>query len=123
MSRWLRYALAEARKAPHHQWKVGACLVRGGNIVGTGFNRYRNSPAIVGASGVSYHAEEVAIRRAGSTDGTTLFVARITKSGMLGLAKPCQRCQQLALEAGVSTVYWTTPTGWDWCRLSELVAA
>jgi tRNA(Arg) A34 adenosine deaminase TadA len=118
--RWLRLALVQAEQAPHAQWRVGAALVRGGSILSTGFNRYRNSPAQVELSGVSYHAEEAAIRKAGNVKGATLYVARITRSGALGTAKPCERCQELLWNSGVHTVVWTTPKGLMKDRLSVL---
>ena len=119
----MRLALNEARKAPHHQWKTGAVLVRGGSVISTGHNRYRNSPTIVELAGVSYHAEQVVLRRAGDPGGGTMYVARVTKSGGIGNAMPCQRCQALLSRAGVHTVAWTTPHGVQWCRLADLVAA
>lgn len=119
----MRLALNEARKAPHAQWKTGAVLVRGGSLISAGHNRYRNSPTIVELEGVSYHAEQVVLRRAGDPRGGTLFVARITKSGGIGMARPCERCQALLTQAEVHTVAWTTPHGIEWCRLADLVAA
>jgi tRNA(Arg) A34 adenosine deaminase TadA len=119
----MRLALNEARKAPHHQWKIGAVLVRGGSLISSGQNKYRNSPTIVDFEGVSYHAEQIALRRAQETDGATMYVARVTKSGGIGNARPCPRCQALMRDAGVHTVVWSTPTGIEWCRLAALVAA
>ena len=85
--RWLRMALLQAEQAPHAQWRVGAALIRGGSLLSTGFNRYRNDPARVELSGVSYHAEAVALRKAGDSQGATLYVARVTRGGELGNAK------------------------------------
>lgn len=107
----MRLALKQASLATHDKWKVGAVLVRGGSLISTGFNRYRNHPMHVGADGVSYHAEEVALARAGDPRGSTIYVARVTKSGILGMAKPCGMCQQLLLDNGVRTVVYTTPLG------------
>lgn len=109
--RWLNRALTQAEQAPHEQWRVGAVLVRGGRLLSVGFNRYRNDPSQVDLAGVSYHAEAVAIRKAGFTEGATLYVARVTRSGDLGSAKPCARCQRLIAHHGVHTVVWTTPDG------------
>ena len=118
--RWLRLALLQAEQAPHDQWRVGAALVRGGSVLSTGFNRYRNSPAQVELGGVSYHAEEATIRKAGNVKGATLYVARVTRSGNLGTAKPCVRCQELLMESGVHTVVWTTPYGLQKARAFTL---
>lgn len=107
----MRLAIKQATLATHEKWRVGAVLVRGGSLISTGFNRYRNHPMYVGADGVSYHAEEVALMRAGDPRGSTIYVARITKSGLLGMAKPCEACQQLLLDNGVRSVVFTTPAG------------
>lgn len=77
----------------------------------TGYNRYRNNPALVGANAVSYHAEEMAIMRAGDPRGATIYVARITKGGLIAMSKPCQKCQELLLENGVCTVVFTETDG------------
>ena len=118
--RWLRLALAQAEQAPHAQWRVGAALIRGGSVLSTGFNPYRNSPAQVELDGVSYHAEDAAIRKAGDPKGATLFVARVTRSGRLGYARPCERCQELLMLNEVHTVVWTTPFGLEKARCSSM---
>jgi tRNA(Arg) A34 adenosine deaminase TadA len=120
--RWLRLAILQAEQAPHAQWRVGAVLVRGGSVLSSGFNRYRNDPSLVELDGVSYHAEEAAIRRAGDPDGATLYVARIKRDGDLGMAKPCQKCQQIILDTGVHTVVWSTSEGLSKERTPALCA-
>lgn len=119
--RWLRHALVQAEQAPHARWRVGAVLIRGGSVLSTGYNRYRNDPAQVEFGNASYHAEEVALRKAGDAEGSTIYVARITRSGALGLAKPCPRCLDLLITEGVSTVVWSTPSGLDKARVNRLV--
>lgn len=119
--RWIERAIRQAEQAPHDKWRVGAVLIRGGRFLAAGYNRYRNDPALVGADGVSYHAEAVAIRKAGDAHGATLYVARLTKGGALGLSMPCDRCQSLIEESGVRTVIWTTPDGMVKCRPTALL--
>ena len=120
--RWLTLATQHATTAPHSQWRVGAVLIRSGRVLSTGVNRYRNHPSKVSLDGVSYHAEEVALRRAGDAAGATIYVARITRSGILGMAMPCDRCQQLLHEHGVHTAIWTEPSGWGKLRVREMEA-
>ncbi len=107
----MRLALKQAHQAPHDKWRVGAVLVKGGSLISTGFNRYRNNPAIVQIDDVSYHAEEVCLMKAGDPRGATIYVARVTKSGVTGMAKPCEKCQELLLEHGVRSVVYTTTDG------------
>jgi len=119
--RWIRLALLQAEQAPHEKWRVGAVVVRGGSVLGTGFNKYRNDPSQVQYGDISYHAEEVALRRLdGSAYGATIYVARITKGGDLGTAKPCLKCQGLLVENGIHTVVWTQPNGLDKSRIKHL---
>lgn len=119
--RWLAVATAQASLAPHDKWRVGAVIVGGGRVLGMGFNRYRNDPSQVTLEGVSYHAEQVAIRRAGDVRGATIYVARITKSGYISMAKPCASCQELLLENGIHRAVWTEMDGWGKARLRENV--
>jgi deoxycytidylate deaminase len=118
--RWLVKAVDVCDEATHKQWRVGAVLVRAGRVISTGANRYRNDPALVEYEEISYHAEEVAIRRAGNAEGATIYVARITRSGKVGAARPCKRCQALLLEHRVHTAVWTEPYGWGKQKLNRL---
>lgn len=121
--RWLDSAVNLTSLAKHEQWRVGALLVKGGRVLSMGVNRYRNHPSKVGIEGVSYHAEEVALKRAGDARGATIYVARVTRSGIMGLARPCERCQELLAEHGVHTAVWTTPTGYGKSRIAQMVWA
>ncbi len=118
--RWLTNAVNLAEMSTHPQWKVAAILVKGGRVLSMGVNRYRNSPAKVGLEGVSYHAEEVALKRAGDASGATIYVARVTRSGYLGLAKPCEKCQELLETHGVRRAVWTTQHGYGKQRIESM---
>ena len=118
---WLSKAVSLAHQASHTQWRVGALVVKSGRVLGSGTNRYRNHPSRVDRDGVSYHAEEVALRRSGRVSGSTIYVARVTRSGTIGLALPCPRCQQDLLESGVTTAIWTEPMGWGKAKISDLL--
>jgi tRNA(Arg) A34 adenosine deaminase TadA len=107
----MRRALMMAESAPHEKWRVGAVIVRGGAVLSTGYNRYRNSPSIVQLDGVSYHAEEAALRMVGNAEGATIYVARVTKTGLLSLARPCPKCVPKLKEAGIHSMVWTHPLG------------
>lgn len=119
--RWLANSVQLAQNAQHSKWRVGALIVKNGRVLGYGVNRYRNNPARVELEGVSYHAEEVAIRRAGTVSGATIYVGRITKSGMIGLALPCLRCQLHLHENGISTAIWTEQQGWGKAKIADLL--
>jgi tRNA(Arg) A34 adenosine deaminase TadA len=106
----------------HPRWKVAAVLVRSGTPVATAVNRARNSPAQVPVADVGYHAEHRAMRSApGRCRGATMFVGRVRRDGSPGLAKPCAACVAAMALAGISTVVWTTETGYDTARISTLI--
>lgn len=122
-NRWIHHSISLTDTATHYQWRVAAVLVKGGRVLSTGVNRYRNHPSKVCLGGVSFHAEEVALKKAGDVRGATIYVARVTRSGILGLAKPCERCQELLEDHGVHTAVWTTPYGFDKAKIEHLVSA
>lgn len=119
--RWLSKTINIAQQASHAQWRVGSIIVKSGRVLGYGTNRYRNHPSRVDLDGVSYHAEEVALRRSGNVAGSTIYVGRITRSGTIGLALPCPRCQEELVTQGVTTAIWTEPMGWGKAKITDLL--
>lgn len=95
----------------------GAVVVKSGRVMGTGWNRDRNSPNIVSPehikSDCSYHAEQVAIREAGEYNvrNAVIYVARVNKRGQDRNSKPCPRCSDLIDRAGIKRVIFTTEAG------------
>ena len=91
----------------------GAVVVKGGRVLGTGWNRDRNSPNIIDPDRIkhdcSYHAEEIAIREAGQNlKGAVIYVARVNKQGKDRDSKPCMKCSSLIKEAGIKRVIYTS---------------
>lgn len=94
----------------------GAIVVRGGRVLGTGFNKNRNNPNIVSPEHIktdcSYHAEVMAIRDAGNdVRGATIYVARVSKIGEDRDSMPCPRCLSLIKETGIKRIIHTTSSG------------
>lgn len=95
----------------------GAVVVKGGRVLGTGWNKHRNNPATVSPehikSDCSYHAEQVAIREAGEYNirGAIIYVARVNKQGKDRDSKPCPRCTSLIEKTGIKRVVFTTESG------------
>jgi deoxycytidylate deaminase len=91
----------------------GAVVVKGGRVMGTGWNKNRNHPAIVSPEHIktdcSYHAEQVAIREAGEDNikGAIIYVARV-KNGSDRDSKPCLRCSDLIDRVGIKRVVFTS---------------
>lgn len=92
----------------------GAVVVRGGSVLGTGYNKDRNHPMIVSPEHIktdcSTHAEEVAIRDAGEDNvrGAVIYVARVNREGKDRDSKPCSRCSALIERVGIKRVVFTS---------------
>lgn len=91
----------------------GCVVVKGGRVLGTGWNKDRNSPHIVSPEHIktdcSYHAEEIAIREAGNkARGAIIYVARVNRQGKDRNSQPCDRCSQLISKAGIKRIVYTT---------------
>lgn len=104
-----RYFASKSKSRNTH----GAVVVKGGRVLGTGWNRDRNPPNIVDPDRIkqdcSYHAEEVAIREAGNNlKGAVIYVARINKQGIDRDSQPCVKCSSLIKEAGIKKVIYTS---------------
>lgn len=109
-----RIAKKVAKNSEHSQHRLGAVIVKGGNILATGYNQLRYTREL-GSN--TLHAEEAAIlkllngRDLGKLPGSTIYVSRTTKGGHSGLARPCHRCAALIRAVGISTICYTTDTG------------
>jgi len=96
----------------------GAVVVKNGNIVGIGFNKYRNNPDQVSPEHIktdcSYHAEFLALRQAGEKcKGATLYVARLNSDGLDRYSEPCNNCKQVINTAQIKRVVYTETGEYD----------
>ncbi|MFJ2478426.1 deaminase [Streptomyces sp. NPDC087659] len=89
------------------RYRVGAVLASGNRVLAASPNRRRNNPR-VDFLHATFHAEEAVLRRTARTDRSTIYIARVNSLGHPALAKPCPRCLQALVKAGVSRVYYTT---------------
>jgi deoxycytidylate deaminase len=92
--------------------KHGAVVVKSGRVVGTGYNKERNSPFIVSPEHIkphcSRHAEYLAIREAGNNSaGAILYVARVNKQGKDRISKPCRLCEAQIKKNDIKRVIYT----------------
>lgn len=95
--RWMRLALDEARAAAEEdEVPVGAIVVAGGRVIGTGHNQREQ------LADPTAHAEMIAITQAAATlgswrlEGCTLYVT----------LEPCPMCAGAILQARVPAVVW-----------------
>ena len=98
--RWMRLALAEARAAAEEdEVPVGAIVVAGGRLVGSGHNQREQ------LADPTAHAEMIAITQAAATlgswrlEGCTLYVT----------LEPCPMCAGAILQARIPAVVWGAP--------------
>jgi deoxycytidylate deaminase len=103
-----RYLATKSNSRQRH----GAVIVKGGRVIGTGFNKDKNSPFIVSPEHIkthcSVHAEVEAIRDAAwNVKGAVLYVARVNRKGEDQYSKPCVRCQIVIEESQIKKVIYT----------------
>ena len=104
--RWLQRACGVALTSTHTH-RLGAIAVRGGNPNHTAVNRFRNHPRVVDAwADCSVHAE-AALLESCDAAGSIVYVARITTTGNVAIAKPCRACLLLLTASAVKRVVWT----------------
>ncbi len=87
-------------------FRVGAVLVAGNRVLAASPNLRRNNP-VVDFRHATFHAEEATLRRAHRTIGTVVYIARVNRTGIPMLARPCPRCQQALAAAGITRAHYT----------------
>lgn len=105
-------------------YRIGAVIIKGGSILGVGYNsvnRYNNKWKQVWPG--SMHAEEAAIldalnkRGHDKLIGATIYVSRINKNGIQGLACPCEHCMDVLKAFHLREAIYTTATGIERIKL------
>lgn len=110
----MRMAAKVALNSQFKQHRVGAVLVKGGNILATGFNS-RQPSKILGTT--TRHAEASAVlkllkeRRLDDLIGSECYVTRFTAGGKCGISKPCPSCHELLRSVGVRNCWYTDVDG------------
>lgn len=88
----------------------GAVAAVGKRVLAVGVNSFRCHPTVASdpKRESSFHAEIAVLRQLREVDSrTTLFVARVAKSGQTALSAPCANCRQALKEAGVKRVIFS----------------
>ena len=119
----LRLGLREAQKV-NHLYKLAALVVKKHKIISLGVNRTKSDPLHLqiarmiptyhkAAKAVNLHAEVSAC--SGLTDeelkGADIYVMRISKSKIIGNAKPCLACQAWLKSKSIRRAYFTVDYG------------
>ena len=107
--RLIETALSLAEQSPCKQ-RHGAIVVKGGRILGKGFNEYRNEPQDwMPVENVSIHAEIAAMSGIApdKLKGATVYVARRGRCNVHACSRPCPRCYDALVKAGVKKIIYT----------------
>lgn len=107
--RHIRKAMAAARLS-ECGFMMGAVVVRAGKILAVGVNKWR-CPTISSDEFRTYHAEVMALNGLAESSGATLYVARTGRTGNATMARPCEKCWPVIVEAGIRQVVYTTWEG------------
>mgnify|MGYP001959706850 FL=1 len=112
--RYMELAARLANESCSPDYRHGALLLRGSNIIGLSTNKNRHSRfgnrfRDRDCGHATQHAELGCIlgidRR--KTKGSVMYVCRIGKKGDFRLSKPCSMCQSVLRYVGVKKVYYS----------------
>ena len=115
----LRSAISEAGRSNIHRARMGAVITKGRRILSVGHNEmrgYRKCPSKRRWVN-SLHAEQAAILKLLNKgkiyelSGATIHVTRIKRDGNVGMARPCETCEELIRAVGIKRVIYTNDLG------------
>jgi deoxycytidylate deaminase len=91
----------------HIRHKVGAALFKKKSLISIGWNTQKSHPDSKTLLSMQ-HAEFNCLVGNHKYDlvGSTIFVARITRHGILGISKPCDDCEEFLRLAGVKAAWY-----------------
>ena len=121
--RWLARAVRIAQSVDG-RWRVGCVVVRGSRVLAVAANTQRNHPTTLDGClwHSSVHAEMAALRQVAEPKGTTAYVARVGRDGLVRHAQPCARCQTALTNSGVAAV-WSSDQQYVDARRAALQAS
>jgi tRNA(Arg) A34 adenosine deaminase TadA len=111
--RYFELAKLEALKSEFPDFKHGAILVKGGSIISKSCNKMNSCS--FGARFKTYkgraslHAELGTILGVpkSKTLSSTIFVVRVSKTGLLANSRPCNMCQGAMQFVGIKKVFYS----------------
>lgn len=109
--RGLKHAVRAAYLSDLHSHRVGAALFRKSILVSIGWNSLKTHPKC--PTEFSRHAEFNVFIGTSKIDvsGCTLYVARLTRTNIISIAKPCQDCQEFLDALGLRNILFTNTEG------------
>lgn len=104
---YMKHAIKYAKKGLNRQFLLGSIGVRSDGAIVHSHNGRTMKPSR------HTHAEHRLARKLDV--GSTVYVARVTRSGELANAKPCKTCMTALRRKGVKRVYFTVDQHvYDW---------
>jgi pyrimidine deaminase RibD-like protein len=112
--RLLKYALRRAHDAPLQKAMMGCVIAQGSVPIGSGVNdMLKTHPKAAHYPYPYLHAELAALTGIDEQEvrGAIAYVARRTKAGKQGMAKPCEYCEAMMRRLGLRGAFYTTTDG------------
>ena len=107
-----------AEQSDYGKFRHGAVLVKGSSVRSISCNKHRHCSFGArfrreGHGEATLHAELGAILgiERSTTQGSTVYVARINKEGEARISKPCSMCEAAMRHVGVKRVIYTDANG------------
>jgi len=116
--RYIEFAKRVAEQSDYGKFRHGAVLVKGSSVRKISCNKHRHCSFGArfrreGHGEATLHAELGAILgiERSTTQGSTVYVARINREGQARISKPCPMCEAAMRHVGVRRVYYTNEHG------------
>ena len=107
-----------ALRGTYGGFKHGALLLRGGKVINSSCNK--NNHCAFGSrfrqrdeGSPTLHAEIGCVLNLdrSTTEGATMLVVRVSKTGEYRMSKPCSMCRAVLKHVGIKKVYYTDNNG------------
>lgn len=106
--RYLRILKRLSIRSNHHSHQISCIIIRGGKIIGRGFNMIKTHPNSPHKDYKNIHAEFAAVLNANyDVVGGTAIIFRQRKDGTLALSKPCTSCHQFLINHGIVEIIYS----------------
>ncbi len=110
--KFINEARKEAKKSKITDWRIGAVMVRGGKIIGRGFNKFsaklEQFSKKYNVDIYSLHAEMSCIESCDDVNNTIMFIAGVKKNGRKVYCRPCKHCMKIIKLLPIKAVYYET---------------
>lgn len=119
--RGFKHARIAAKRSKLYSHRVGAALFRKKQLVSVGYNTKKTHPNC--PNELTQHAEFNVTKGFSpeEIDGCTLYIVRLTRTGKIGISKPCADCADYLRSLGLKKVYFSNEEGeiQEWKELNS----